>query len=301
MSVLHVTLKNLRYMVGPLLAVCLLPTAHGQSSTVIAKGGSIELGTEDVRSAVAALPEESRRIVRSNLPSLEQLVRSQVVERSALADAKVAGFDKDPKTQRELSALQQELLTRLWIASHASPPADYPSAAEVQSAYDAARAVSPVEYHLAQIFIKAPDGSDPDTLAAALRKVTDLETKVRGGDFAQLAKEQSEEPASASKGGDLGFVSGDRMLPEVLKVVRGLAPGQVAGPVKTAQGLHFVKLVETRPMSIPPLAQVRDRITADLRARRTAELQRTYVSQLTDRLGISINEIELTKLQSTLN
>jgi peptidylprolyl isomerase len=181
MSVLHIkTLKNLRHLIGLLLAACLLPAAHAQSGTVIAKGGSIELGIEDVRSAVAALPDDSRHLVQTSLPSLEQLLRTQLVERNALVEAKAAGFDKDPKTQQQLSALQQELLARLWIANHATPPADYPSAAEVQSAYDAAHSAAPVEYHLAQIFLKAPDGSDPATLTAALRKVTDLAAKVRG-------------------------------------------------------------------------------------------------------------------------
>ena len=268
---------------------------------VIAQGGSVELNAADVRTAVAALPESSRRVVHSNLPALEQLLRSEIAQRAILSEARAKGFDHDAKTLAQLGALQREALVRLWIANQASVPADYPTSAEVQAAYDTARAAAPAEYHIAQIFIHAPDGGDPTALGAALRKATDVASRISGGDFAQLAREQSEDTQSAPKGGDLGFIPGERMVPDVYKVVRTMSPGQVAGPVKTAQGLHFVKLIEKRSMAIPPLAQVRDRVVADLRARRAQELEQAYVNQYTSKLGISINEIELAKLQSSLN
>jgi len=190
---------------------------------------------------------------------------------------------------------------RLWLASQASVPADYPSDADVKAAYDAARAARPLEYHIAQVFVGAPSGTDPAHLTAALRKVTDVAARVATGDFAQLAREQSEHAESAAKGGDLGFVGADRMLPDILKSVQTLTPGQVVGPLKSAEGFHFVKLIESRPVALPPLTEVRTRLIADLRARRAQDLQRVYLAQLNTRLGISINEIELGKLQATLN
>ena len=190
---------------------------------------------------------------------------------------------------------------RLWLASKATVPADYPSDAEVKAAYEAARAARPLEYHLAQIFISAPNGADSSKLSGALRKANDIAARLPSSDFAQIAREQSEHAESAPKGGDLGFVAGERLPPDVLKTVQSLTPGQVAGPLKTSEGLHFLKLIESRPITLPPLADVRGRIAADLRARRAQDLERAYVSELSGRLGISINEIELTKLQATLN
>jgi len=70
--------------------------------------------------------------------------------------------------------------------------------------------------------------------------------------------------------------------------------------VKTPEGLHFVKLIESRPVTLPPLAQLHDQIVADMRARRSQELQRTYLNSVATKLGISINEIELAKLQGSL-
>ncbi len=283
------------------LIVLLIQSTQAEPSPVIAKGGAVELSAADVRTAVASLPESSRHVVHSNLPALEQLLRSEIAQRAILAQARAKGFDHDPKTVEQLSALQREALVRLWIASEASVPPSYPSDADVQAAYAAARSAAPAEYHIAQIFIRAPDGDDPASLSAALRKATDIAARVNGGDFAQLARQQSDDTRSAPSGGDLGFIPGERMIADIYKVVRTMAPGQVAGPVKTSQGLHFVKLLEKRPMAFPPLSQVRDRIVADLRARRARDLEQAYVEHFTSKLGISINEIELAKLQSSLN
>ncbi len=275
--------------------------AHAEAGTVIVKGGAIELSATDVRSIVAGLPEDSRKALHSNLPAFEQLLRSEVVQRAVLNEAHARNFEHDPTAMHQLERIQQEALARLWLASKAEVPGDYPSEADVKSAYEALKSAAPVEYHLAQIFISAPDGADPAKLATALRKATELSGKVGTGDFAQLAREQSDHAESAAKGGDIGFVAGERLAPVVLKAIKSLSPGQVAGPVKTSDGLHFIKLIESRPMTVPPLAEVRQRIVADLRARRAQQLQQAYLNDLATKLGISINEIELAKLQASLN
>jgi peptidylprolyl isomerase len=283
--------------IGPLSA----PSVRADVPSVIAKGGSIELSSADVRAIVATLPDDSRKAAHSNLPALEQLLRSEIAQRAIVAEARAKNFDHDPTAAKQLERVQQEALMRLWLASKSAVPADYPSDADVKAAYDAARAARPLEYHLAQIFISAPNGADPAKLAGALRKVNEITTRLPSSDFAQLAREQSEHAESASKGGDLGFVAGERLPPDVLRTVQSLTPGQVAGPLKSSEGLHFVKLIETRPITLPQLAEVRGRIAADLRTRRAQDLERAYVSELSGKLGISINEIELAKLQATLN
>ncbi len=293
-------LSSLPLFVVTVLAM-LTSGARADTSPVIAKGGSVELSESDVRTAVASLPASSRQVIHSSLPALEQLLRSEIAQRAILADVRARGFDHDPKTVDELGALEREALVRLWIASQASVPTGYPSQSEVQAAYDTARAAAPAEYHIAQIFIRAPDGGDPTALTAALHKAGDIASRMHKDDFAQLAREQSEDTQSAPKGGDVGFIPGERMVPDVYKLVRSMSPGQVAGPVKTAQGLHFVKLIEKRPIALPSLAQVHDRLVADLRARRAQELAQAYVNQYTAKLGISINEIELAKLQASLD
>jgi peptidyl-prolyl cis-trans isomerase C len=60
-----------------------------------------------------------------------------------------------------------------------------------------------------------------------------------GADFASVARTGSED-ASASEGGDLGYFSRGRMLPEFEAAAFALAPGAVSEPVRTAVGWHLI-------------------------------------------------------------
>jgi parvulin-like peptidyl-prolyl isomerase len=281
-------------------SVCVPVGVAFAADTVIAKGGTIELGVEDVRSLVAALPDGAHSTTVSNLSSFEQLLRAEVVQRSVLSEARAKNFEHDPATMKQLQRIHDEALTRLWLASKATVPAGYPSEADIQTAYDSLRQNLPADYHLAQIYLAAPNGGDPAKLAAAFRKAGEIGNKMATADFAQLAREHSEQPESASKGGDLGFLPETNLLPEVLAAVRGLKPGEIVGPVKTTQGLHFLKLIERKPTTLPPMAEVHDRIVAALRTRRAQELEQSYVSEVASKLNITVNQIELAKLQANL-
>jgi parvulin-like peptidyl-prolyl isomerase len=284
------------------LACASAVVAATAGDTIIAKGGTIELGANDVRALVDSLPESSRTAVSADRSALEQLVRSELVRRAVSAEAKAKNFEQDPATVRALQRIREEAVMRLWLASQATVPSGYPSDAQILAAYDASRSslTAPTQYHVAQIFISAPDGSDSTKLAAALHKAVDLQGKIGTSDFAQLARAQSENAESASKGGDLGFVSEDHLLPVIAAAVHGMKVGEVIGPVKTPQGLHFLKLIEKKDGTVPTLAEARERIVAALRARRAEELQQAYLKDLGTKLSITINQIELAKLQPGL-
>jgi len=217
-----------------------------------------------------------------------------------LADAQARNFGHDPATEKALQQLDDEALTRLWIAHEAAVPAGYPTESEVQAAYDLLKQRAPYEYHLAQIFVAAPDGADADKLDAAFGKAAEIRKDLASEDFAQVARQLSDEPASAAKGGDLGFLPSTQLLPAVLSAVQSLTPGETVGPIKTADGLHFLKLIERKQIAVPALPLVHDRVVAALRARKQAELEQTYLRGLAAKLDISVDQIELAKLQQSL-
>ena len=269
---------------------------------VLAQGGGLTLTSADVRTLVAGMAPNDRATLAANLNTLEQLVRAEIVRRAALAEAKSKGFDHRPATVIQLDQVRDEALVRLWVAAQAVVPANYPSDAEVQSAYEQYKTslAPPTQYRIAQIFISAPDGMDSGQLAAALKKEADVAAKLPTADFAQLAQTQSEHAESAAKGGDMGFLAEDRMVPAIAAAVRSLKTGAVVGPIKTAQGLHFLKLLDTKPGVAPPLAEVHDRLVAALRNERANTIEKQYLADYTTKLGVTVNQIELAKLQQSL-
>lgn len=96
------------------------------------------------------------------------------------------------------------------------------------------------------ILIKV-DPSQPDSEKQALSKIKDLQNRAKTTDFGTLAKQNSEDKGSKDKGGDLGYFSRGKMLPEFEKAAFDLPVGQVSQPVKSSFGYHLIKVTGKKP------------------------------------------------------
>lgn len=88
-----------------------------------------------------------------------------------------------------------------------------------------------------------------------------------GGDFAKLAKENSTDKASATKGGDLGFFSTGKMVPKFEDAAYGLEIGKVSDPVQTSNGWHIIKVTDERKVEdVEAYEDVKEDIRRDIAA-----------------------------------
>jgi peptidyl-prolyl cis-trans isomerase D len=118
-------------------------------------------------------------------------------------------------------------------------------------------------------------------------------TALKGGeDFAALAKADSEDKGSASRGGDLGCFQRGSMVPEFDDAAFALAPGQTSDPVKTSFGYHIIRVVSHHEETTPALSQVKDRIRATLLGQRAAAIAEEKVAAVSEALrhGKSLEE-----------
>lgn len=109
--------------------------------------------------------------------------------------------------------------------------------------------IVPEKYEIAHIF------QNPKTGERARKKAIELANKLldslkKGADFAELAKKYSDDPGSASQGGDLGFVKRGVFYPEFEAVAFSLAPNQLSGIVESPVGFHIIQMLERRGESI---------------------------------------------------
>ena len=96
-------------------------------------------------------------------------------------------------------------------------------------------------------------------------KAKDIKAQIdQGADFAKLAKENSEDPGSASKGGDLGFFPEGAMVPEFEQKAFSMSVGEVSEPVKSSFGYHIIKVTGVKGASEPKLEDVEDQIARKL-------------------------------------
>ena len=87
-----------------------------------------------------------------------------------------------------------------------------------------------------------------------------------GADFAELAREFSQDPGSAEQGGDLGCLGQGETVPNFEEALFGAQQGEIVGPVETEFGYHVIEVMEIREQSTQPLEEVEAKISEQLSA-----------------------------------
>lgn len=103
----------------------------------------------------------------------------------------------------------------------------------------------PEQYELAEISI-APAVTEAERDAAKEQLARLRERVLKGEKFAMLATLYSQDPGSAKKGGELGFMNRDELVPEFEAAAFALKPGEVSAIVETQFGFHIIQLIERR-------------------------------------------------------
>ena len=133
------------------------------------------------------------------------------------------------------------------------------------------------------ILVQVAADADQATREAARKKAAELLQRARAGeDFAKLAKEYSDDPASAAKGGDLGFFGKGVMVPAFEEAVYGLEKGQLSDLVESPFGYHIIKLTDIRGSEIPTFEEARAEIEKELKLRQAEDLFYDQLERLTD-------------------
>jgi hypothetical protein len=122
--------------------------------------------------------------------------------------------------------------------------------------YEAHKAdyVLPVRFHVRHLFLASPPETPPEGVDVKKRAIEMLATRLGHGEgFAELAGLCSEDEATKTRGGDLGFFSEHRMAPDFIAAVKNIQAGEVSPIVRTRLGFHIIQLLEikaSRQMSL---------------------------------------------------
>lgn len=109
------------------------------------------------------------------------------------------------------------------------------------------------------------------SLEDAQKKAQSLLDRIKNGeDFAKLAQENSDDPGSKAKGGDLGFFSHGQMVQAFDQVAFSLKPGEVSGLVQSQFGIHIIK-VEERKKGDPSDPKIHQEILGMLKQQKFQE------------------------------
>ena len=294
-----IAVRLLSFLITILVAV--VPAVAADSgSDVVARLGTTDITAAMLRNFVRTLDPAVRKQAQGDPALMAKLVRAELARMAVLQVAEAQKWDQRPEVVQQIQRVHDEAVTSSYLMSVSAPPADYPSEAEIQSAYDLNRdaLMAPRQYRLSQIFVPLPAGADAKAVEAARQKADDMARKAKaaGANFDALAKANADLKAGAEQGGDLGWASEAEIVPEIRSQVAGLAQGEVSDPIRTTSGWHIIRLDDTKPAAPRPLAEVRDQLAAALRQRKLQANEQAYLNGLLAKSPVAVNEIGLKKI-----
>ena len=247
-------------MIAPMIALA-APLAVAQDSAVVATINGepvtetdLAVAMADLNEQFAQLPEDQRRAA----------ALSAVIEiRLLAAAAEAAGLAQGDEFERRMALLRQRALHSAFIDEEIAAKVTDEA---VRARYDRQISEMPStnEVRARHIIV--------DTKEEAEAVIAELDA---GGDFEAIAREKSKDGAAA-QGGDLGYFSAGRMVPEFEEAAFALEVGaHSAEPVQTQFGWHVIKIEDKRVQQPPAFEQVADQF-------RSLLLRETYFAKVTE-------------------
>ena len=271
-------------------------TAAGEP---VAQRGTMKLTADDVRNLVQRADPAVRAQILANPAALSEFVRDRLLRQALLDQAKAVGFDQKPEVVLRANDARDGVVVSSYIASLTEPDPAFPSQDEIKAVYEGnkSRFLVPRQYHISQIAVRLPVGSTPKADEEAKAKIQDIRQQLskQKVDFSELARKFSDDRTSADKGGDLGWLREDQLVPAVKDAVAGMSENGISDPVRTPEGWHILKLTGSRAAAVAPLADVSDNIAQALRQQRAQQNARAFVDDMLRKEPIQLNEIELAK------
>ena len=137
------------------------------------------------------------------------------------------------------------------------------------------------------------DPSKPASNDEAKKKIGEIAEKAKTEDFAKLAQTYSDDPGSKSKGGDLGYFTRERMVPEFANAAFAAEVGKVTGPIKTDFGYHLIKVTGLKDSEVVAFDQIKDQVKASLLQQKQSTTFNSKISQWKIDLNVKTYEDKL--------
>lgn len=204
-------------------------------------------------------------------PIRQNVLRGVISEYLLYDEALAANVDNNDQVKRQIEDAKRKLIVRHYIDQKTEGMI---AESDLKKAYDemVAKQKDKEEVRARHILVESED------------KAKELKKQIDGGsDFEKLATENSKDPGSKTQGGDLGYFTQEKMVPEFSAAAFALKEGEISGPVKSSFGWHIIKVEDRRPVEAPKYEEVK----AELKKNLVEERLNDYVNKLVDKTNVT--------------
>ncbi len=223
-----------------------------EQSTVATGLASSSFATASELERLIRLLGEQRAVSLVSIPP--------VIDTAAVSASEIeAWYRKNPASFRAPETVTLEFV-ELDAAKLAAPAVADEAALRRRYEEEKTRYAAQEERLASHILVRVPEGASAAVDKAAQAKAAQLAAQARapGGDFAALARANSDDTGSKASGGDLGWVSKGTMVGPFEDALFRMKAGEVSEPVKTDFGWHVIQLREAKAGAQQPFEQVRE-------------------------------------------
>lgn len=217
-----------------------------------------ELVTDSQLSEAVRLQRQQRKVSFIRVPKAAFLSDEPIAEQDIQTyfEENQASFQTPERVQ----------LSYLVLDAGSIDAASAPSDEELHVTYEAEidRFRKPERRRVRHILITVSADADTAAEESSRARAEEIHARIEAGeDFAQLAKELSEDPGSAGQGGDLGLIEQGLMDPAFDQVAFALDQGAFSQPVRSQFGYHLVEVTEIEAGEVKPFDEVKGQLAAE--------------------------------------
>jgi EpsD family peptidyl-prolyl cis-trans isomerase len=272
--------KSVAIWVIPLL-ILLAGCGKDSDSRVLARVNETKITGADLEREINQLPFHSRTVLQSAQAQgrlLDEMVKRELL----MQEAEKRKLASQPEIQARLEESRRSILLNALLTQEIRDKVKLEEP-EVRSYFDKHRdELETSEIHLRQILLKDPQEAE-QMHARLLKKES----------FEDLARQFSQDKPSASKGGDLGFVSRGQMPPELERVAFSMKPQEISAIIKTPKGYHILKLIERKKTVTLNYEEIKDRLQPFAQAEKQRDRLETWLKELRNEAKVTVYEARL--------
>jgi len=246
--------------------------------------GSVRRFQERLRGDLLA--EKTSRLIRDGAAISDAEARDAL--RYQLEEVKIAAVKLDGKSLPEDLEVPEEAAKALL----AKDPE------RVRKSYEARKSQfdRPEQARVRHILARVEPGDEASKQAARERIDALREKLTAGADFAAVASESSEDPATQPQGGDLGWITRGGVVEPLANAAFSQAPGALGEVIETPQGFHLVRVEERQPARVVPFEEAQQQVAQELaRADAAAAAARARAEELAKEIAAGKSLVDLAR------
>ncbi|HTW65618.1 MAG TPA: peptidylprolyl isomerase [Bryobacteraceae bacterium] len=263
----------------PAPAPAAAPAAPVSPDTVVAEVDGKKITAAEMDKIIATFPPNNQQMLRTR----PQLLGQVFMLRRLAEDAEKEGLDQKSPYKEELAVTRLQFLARTELdqVNNTTKVSE-----DEEHKYYTDNPDKFKEVKVKVIYIEfnphpekpAPNGKNLPTEAVAKAKIEDLAKQIQGGaDFGKLARDNSDDQASAAKDGDFGVIKMDSTYPPPIKTaVLALKQGQLSSVIRQPSGFYLIRAEE---VSEQPFNEVFAQVTQAVRQAKFQEWLRDIQKQ----------------------